>query len=171
MRSGHLDLAVAPAGGGTPEVEEKALYAWTLRVVLPGRLGDDQRVAPSPRITAEELAAFEIGAAPRGHRSRDLLAGACAAAGVDLTVAVESTSVELLLHLARCGSRYAVVIPDDAFGTVRPKLGPALLGPGGAELGGAYSIYMRKPEANPSDEVRDEHIARVRDAVVRGLRR
>jgi hypothetical protein len=143
VEAGTLDLAIAPAGLSTAAVEEQPLYRWSLRALLPS----SRCRASRGTITPDQLNDFRIAAAPTGHTSRDLLDAVYASENLDLIVSLESSSQELLRALVASSATYAAVIPDDAYGTPDPRLGPRLVTRLQKEWGGRYSLYVRTGSA------------------------
>jgi DNA-binding transcriptional LysR family regulator len=174
--SGRLDLAVAPSrllakdDLRTAGLRELPLYRWQLRIVLP----DGHPLRTRPKVAPADLTGLQISAAPRGHRSRELLERAFDDAGVRLEVALESDSQEMLDSVARNSNRHAAVIPDDAFGAPDKGMGPYLTAGGRRGTGGEYSLYLRGVESGTEGDAtanRELAVARVATEIQAALRR
>lgn len=167
---GELDLAVAPSAGlhgassPTSMLDEQILYEWSLRVITPAK----HRLAALERALPGDIADLRICAAPRGHRSRELLDSALRSADLNAEIALESTSQEMLVSVAKRSARYVAVIPDDAFGSPDTSLGPHLVDAFGRRMGGSYSLYSRKVGSEPSG--REQEVARMAEAIGNALR-
>jgi hypothetical protein len=164
LRTGHLDLAIAPSGIMRSDVSAELLYQWQLRAALPGHIARPETISPA------ELSAYEIGAAPLGHRSRQQLQAAFDDDAVTLHVAVESSSPELLRDIALYGSRHAVAIPGDAFGQRDQRFGPLIVTSRGP-YGGGYSIYARVADVEQDDSERAQRVRVERERILGVFRR
>lgn len=154
-----VDIAVAPAGLGDADLLETILYSWQLRVVLPTEAYESVRGCKTLR--PADLHRWQIVAAPRRHRSRELLEQAFADEGLELRIRVESANQRLLRAIANKSRQLAAVIPDDAFGRPDARLGP-ILAAGRRPLGGSYAIYTRRTEVS-------QDISAVCQAIYRAL--
>jgi DNA-binding transcriptional LysR family regulator len=163
VETGTLDLAIAPGGMATGSVTEIPLYRWRLRVLLPSGAEPHAGATIAPR----QLANFSLAASPRRHSSREHLEHAFASDGVPLTIAIESSSQEMLRDLAQSSTRHAAILPDDAFGPPDRSLGPALVTEDHREWGGSYALYVRHTGSTADD--RAEAIAHVVETVRQSL--
>lgn len=155
VAAGRLDLAAAPSGLlkkgelRANGLRELPLYKWKLRVVLPHSYPNRKTMK---RISPTELDELQISAAPHGHFSRRLLDAAFTTAGVELNVALESSSQHMLRSVAERSTSHAAVLPEDAFGGLDETLGPALTDGGRKTMGGAYSLYLRDTDPSGDSE-------------------
>jgi DNA-binding transcriptional LysR family regulator len=157
-----VDIAVAPAGLGDDEITEAELYAWQLRVILPRTAA--LRMRRGAILRPSDLRDWQIVAAPRRHRSRELLERAFAEDNLELRLRVESANQHLLAAIAKTSHALAAVLPDDAFGRPDPTLGPVLAGKEGL-LGGRYAIYTRRSDGSG----RAHDVQRISEAIARAL--
>jgi DNA-binding transcriptional LysR family regulator len=149
---GEVDIAVAPSDIELGDLTERRLYRWNLRLHLPRA----HRLATRRILKPGELSQLHIAAAPWGHRSREKLEGVFALADLQLHVALESASQEVLYAVADASSDYVAVLPDDFEGPTREDLGPLLSLDGNSAVGGEYSMYARPAAA---DEMSASEIA------------
>lgn len=154
VERGELDLVIAPRNIGGVHLKEDKLYEWKLRVAFP----DGDPNAAKNTVHPRDLAGYRVVAAPRGHRSRYLLAEAFADDGVPLEMAFELGSQELMRDIARNSKDCAAVLPDDAFGEINETIGPVLKTKTGP-VGGAYSIY-KLGELEMDDQRTPDHVRR-----------
>jgi DNA-binding transcriptional LysR family regulator len=142
-----------------PGLDEKPLYGWALRLVLPRLPAGHPLRRKRKFVQPTELADFRLVAAPEGHRSRARLEEAFATDGIPLDVAIESTDPFALRQIAEGSSGLVAAIPDDAFGRPDGEIGPQLTTSGGVRIGGAYAVYWRTASETPTPE-RDAAILR-----------
>lgn len=167
VAEGTLDLAIAPTGLGSDELEERFLYAWDLRIVVPADPGHP--LCGRRTVRPEEIASFRIAASPPGHKSREALIGAFALERVALRVELESTSQDVLRSVAEAGRTFVAVIPDDAFDD---QPGWPRLVAGRRTIGGRYALYLRQRHPVGGEAAlpgRDVEIDRVATAIKNAL--
>jgi DNA-binding transcriptional LysR family regulator len=166
--TGEIDLVVAPSDHPSPELKETPVYGWKLRVILPE--GDRRRSRTKVGIT--DLTDLEFVASPLGHSSRRLLDAALRDAPVRPRIVMELVDQYVLERLAREGTRYAAVMPDDAFGEPDPSLGPALVDWQGDSFTGNYSLYYanRHVQAANQGSTRSDAVIKVAGVVTRELK-
>jgi DNA-binding transcriptional LysR family regulator len=149
--SRQIDLAIAPSGSDRAGLVATYLYSWSLRVILH----EADALRRRRRVSVDDLASRRLIVAPLGHLSRRLYDVAAARAATPPRLAMEFVDQQALASIARAGSTYAAVLPDDAFGRPDATLGPALVDTDGKEIGGSYYIYyseMHDELARAGDE-------------------
>jgi LysR family carnitine catabolism transcriptional activator len=104
VRSGTVEVAVTEARRSPSGLIAHPLGSQELVAILPpGSIPSRQR------LTLRQLAEYPLVVTPRGTSSRGVLDEALAAAGIELTVAVETAQREAVLPLVLAGSGVALV--------------------------------------------------------------
>ena len=142
LSAGEMDAVLAGGGSDQKGIESAPLYDWELTVVLPPH--HPLRRRKIVRVT--DLAGERLLVTPVGFRSRDLLHGVCHAAGIDMVVAAESSSVAALLDLAEDGAGIAVVADDAIRNKWEDWYRVLHDGKGKRTVRGCAEIYWRKGE-------------------------
>jgi DNA-binding transcriptional LysR family regulator len=163
--AGEIDLVLAPAGYSLPQLEALKLYAWKLRVVLP----DEEPRRKLNSISLHQLNDLRFLVAPLGHTSRRLFDEAARRLNIHPRVAMELVDQPVMAAIARDSTRYAAIIPDDAFGAPDKNLGPAFRDADGRVVGGRYAVYYSR--RNVTDAAEGSHRATAVLALAKELER
>lgn len=149
LTAGEVDAVLAAGGSDQKGILSAKLYDWELTIVLPPA----HPLRRKKKIRVTDLAGETLLVTPEGFRSRSLLHDACHAAGIDIRVGAESSSVAALLDLAEDGTGIAVVADDairrgweDWYRVLHDEKGHRT-------IRGWAEIYWREGEADVSEVV------------------
>jgi DNA-binding transcriptional LysR family regulator len=165
VAEGNLDIAVAPSrlANRFPDLTERPLYSWGLRIALPR----DHALADVDQVSPHDLTDLRFVATPPFHRSRQLLESAFTLERLIPEILMESRDQTLLLEIAQNSQSLAAAIPDDVS---RPdgKIDPLLVSRGQA-VSGAYSVYYRAGTVGTPTSRRRTRINELVEEIVRLL--